>query len=37
MVASDGGVFDFSNKAFFGCLAGRTLTAPIVGIAAFAT
>ena len=34
MVASDGGVFDFSNLAFVGSLAGRSLSAPIVGIAA---
>ena len=37
MVASDGGVFDFSNRKFLGSLANRTLTAPIVGIAAFTT
>jgi hypothetical protein len=36
MVASDGGVFTFSNKAFLGGLGGRLLTAPIIGIAAFA-
>jgi Domain of unknown function (DUF1996) len=34
MVASDGGVFDFSNLAFVGSLAGKSLPAPIVGIAA---
>jgi ribosomal protein L24E len=37
MVASDGGVFDFSNRKFLGSLAGRSLPAPIVGIAAFTT
>jgi hypothetical protein len=37
MVASDGGVFDFSNRAFLGSLANRALPAPIVGIAAFTT
>ena len=34
MVASDGGVFDFSNKAFVGSLGDRTLPAPVIGIAA---
>ena len=37
MVASDGGVFDFSNKAFVGSLGGNPPAAPIVGIAAFTT
>jgi hypothetical protein len=37
MVAADGGVFDFSNRAFLGSLAGVGLSAPIVGIAAFTT
>ena len=37
MVASDGGIFDFSNKAFGGSLADDPPTAPIVGVAAFAT
>ena len=35
MVASDGGVFDFSNKPFFGSLAGNPPSAPIIGITAF--
>jgi len=34
LVASDGGVFDFSNLAFRGSLAGSTLARPIVSIAA---
>ncbi|MCP4961662.1 MAG: hypothetical protein GY925_20645 [Actinomycetia bacterium] len=34
MSASDGGVFNFSNLAFFGSLGGRTIASPIVGIAA---
>jgi len=33
MVSSDGGVFDFSNLAFVGSLAGHALPASIVGIA----
>ena len=33
MVASDGGIFDFSSQAFLGSLGGRSLTAPIVGVA----
>jgi hypothetical protein len=37
MVASDGGIFDFSNKAFGGSLADDPPTAPILGVAAFAT
>ena len=37
MVASDGGVFDFSNRGFLGSLGGVRLSAPIVGIAAFTT
>jgi hypothetical protein len=37
MVASDGGVFNFSNKAFLGSLANNPPPAPIIGIAAFAT
>jgi hypothetical protein len=35
MVASDGGVFDFSNKAFLGSLATTPPTASIIGIAAY--
>jgi hypothetical protein len=35
MVASDGGVFDFSTKPFLGSLGGRPLSGPILGIAAF--
>ena len=34
MVADDGGVFDFSTKAFAGSLAVAPPTAPIVDIAA---
>jgi hypothetical protein len=30
-------VFDFSDKAFLGSMGGRSLPAPIVGIAAFTT
>jgi len=37
MVASDGGVFAFSNKAFFGSLGSVHLPAPIIGVAALAT
>ena len=37
MVASDGGSFDFSNKAFLGSLANTPPTAPIVAVAAFGT
>jgi hypothetical protein len=37
MVASDGGVFDFSNKPFVGSLGNNPPSAPIIGIAAFAT
>jgi hypothetical protein len=33
MVASEGGVCDFSNKAFVGSLANTPPTAPIIGIA----
>jgi hypothetical protein len=33
MVASDGGVFTFSNKAFVGSLGSNPPSAPIVGIA----
>jgi hypothetical protein len=36
MVASDGGVFDFSDTPFSGSLGGTTLAAPIIGIAAYA-
>jgi hypothetical protein len=35
MVASDGGAFNFSNRSFLGSLGGKTLPAPMVGIAAF--
>jgi len=34
MVASDGGVFGVDGAAFYGSMGGRTLNAPIVGIAA---
>jgi len=37
MVASDGGIFDFSNKRFLGSLASQPPSAPIIGVAAFAT
>ena len=37
MVGSDGGIFDFSNKPFFGSLAGNPPSAPIIGLAAFAS
>ena len=37
MVASDGGVFDFSTKPFLGSLGGQSLSASIIGIAAFST
>jgi hypothetical protein len=36
MAAADGGVFDFSNRAFAGSLAAHPPPAPIVGLAAFA-
>jgi hypothetical protein len=35
MVASDGGVFDFSDRPFVGSLADTPPTAPIIGLAAF--
>jgi hypothetical protein len=35
LVGSDGGVFDFSNKAFLGSLGGLPIGAPIIAIAAF--
>ena len=35
MVASDGGIFDFSDKPYLGSLAGTPPTAPVVGIATF--
>ncbi len=34
MAASDGGIFDFSNKAFDGSLANNPPSAPIIGLAA---
>ena len=37
MVASDGGVFDFSNKPFVGSLGSNPLSSPVIGIAAFST
>jgi hypothetical protein len=37
MVASDGGVFDFSDKPFAGSLGGVPPAAPIIGITAFTT
>jgi hypothetical protein len=37
MVASDGGIFDFSREAFLGSLADHPPTAPIVGVGAFTT
>ena len=35
MVVSDGGVFNFSNKPFYGSLGAHPPSAPIIGIAAF--
>ena len=35
MVAADGGVFNVSNRLFFGSLGGQTIPHPIVGIAAY--
>jgi hypothetical protein len=35
MVASDGGVFVFSNRPFLGSLGGTHISAPIIGIVAF--
>jgi hypothetical protein len=37
MAASDGGIFDFSDQPFLGGLAGTALSAPIIGLAAFAS
>jgi hypothetical protein len=34
LVASDGGVFDFSNRTFAGSLADAPPTSPIVAVAA---
>jgi hypothetical protein len=34
MVAEDGGIFNFSNRAFAGSLGGQRLSAPIVAVAA---
>jgi hypothetical protein len=34
LVASDGGVFNFSNKPFSGSLGGNPPPTPIIGIAA---
>jgi hypothetical protein len=33
MVAEDGGIFNFSDRPFFGSLAGRRLTQPITSVA----
>ncbi len=33
LVASDGGVFGFGDAGFYGSMGGRTLNAPVVGIA----
>jgi hypothetical protein len=33
MVASDGGIFDFSDEPFLGSLGGRPPAAPIVSVA----
>jgi hypothetical protein len=35
MVASDGGIFNFSNKPFFGSLGGNPPAIQIVAVAAF--
>jgi ribosomal protein L24E len=35
MVASDGGIFNFSNKAFYGSLGANPPSIPIVSVAAF--
>jgi len=34
MVASDGGIFSFSNQPFYGSLGGVILPAPVAGVAA---
>jgi type VII secretion-associated serine protease mycosin len=36
MVAADGGIFNFSNKPYFGSLGGNPPAIPIVSVAAFA-
>ena len=36
MVGSDGGVFSFGNTGFYGSMGGKTLNAPVVGIASTA-
>jgi hypothetical protein len=36
MVAADGGIFNFSNKPYFGSLGGNPPAVPIVSVAAFA-
>jgi hypothetical protein len=35
MVASDGGIFDFSNQPFAGSLGANPPRSPIVAVAAF--
>ena len=35
MVASDGGIFNFSNKPFYGSLGSHPPSIPIVSVAAF--
>ena len=37
MVASDGGIFDYSREAFLGSLGDHPPSAPIVGVGAFTT
>ena len=34
LVASDGGVFTYGDAGFYGSMGGRTLDAPVVGMAA---
>ena len=34
MVASDGGIFDFSSKPFLGSLGSLRMSSPVVGVAA---
>jgi hypothetical protein len=35
MVASDGGIFNFSNQVFVGSLGGRAIPSPITATASF--
>jgi hypothetical protein len=35
MVASDGGIFNFSNQVFAGSLGGRKIPAPITAVGSF--